>query len=140
MRGLPKVHKQGIPMRPITSGIGSAPHRLAKVLAKPISRMLGSLSAAHLKNSGDLLERLKDIDMTDKKLASFDVKTLFTNVPVKGAMKAIGKVVSEMPSNSLPMPKADFTNLVQLCLEFESFTFNDVEYVQHQGLAMGCYQ
>ena len=52
-------------------------------------------------------------------------------------MKAIGKVVSEMPSDSLPIPKTDFINLVQLCLDFESFTFNDVEYVQHQGLAMG---
>ena len=31
MKGLPKIHKPGIPMRPITSGIGSAPHRLAKL-------------------------------------------------------------------------------------------------------------
>ena len=37
MRGQPKTHKQGIPMRPITSGIGSAPHRLAKHLAKPLT-------------------------------------------------------------------------------------------------------
>ena len=29
MRGLPKVHKPGVPMRPITSGIGSTSHRLA---------------------------------------------------------------------------------------------------------------
>lgn len=36
MRGLPKIHKPGIPMRPITSGIGSAPHGLAKTLAKPL--------------------------------------------------------------------------------------------------------
>ena len=42
MRGLPKVHKAGVPMRPITSGIGSAPHRLAKCLAKPLSAVLGT--------------------------------------------------------------------------------------------------
>ncbi|XP_076049546.1 uncharacterized protein LOC143030277 [Oratosquilla oratoria] len=29
MRGLPKTHKPEIPLRPITSGIGSAPHRCA---------------------------------------------------------------------------------------------------------------
>ena len=40
MYGLPKVHKEGIPMRPITSGIGSAPHKLAKCLAKLFSKIL----------------------------------------------------------------------------------------------------
>ena len=30
LRGLPKIHKTGMPMRPIISGIGSAPHKLAK--------------------------------------------------------------------------------------------------------------
>ena len=42
MRGLPKLHKPGVPMRPITSGIGIASHRLAKVLAKPLSAALGA--------------------------------------------------------------------------------------------------
>ena len=137
MRGVPKVHKQGTPMRPITSGIGSAPHRLAKVLAKPLSKMLGSISDAHLKNSGDLIERLKELDVSKKTMASFDVKALFTNVSVDGAMKAIQKVVNDMTPESLPVPKRDFVKLVRLCLEFGAFTFKDDEYAQHQGLAMG---
>lgn len=62
MRGLPKIHKEDIPMRPITSGVGSAPHRLAKVLAKPLSCNLGAVSDAHVRNSGDMLERLKAVD------------------------------------------------------------------------------
>ncbi len=49
-RGLPKLHAPGIPMRPITSGIGSATHRLAKVLAKPLSTPMGTISSAHLTN------------------------------------------------------------------------------------------
>ena len=49
MKGLPKVHKDGMPMRPITSGIGSAPHRLAKSLAKPLSNALGTISNTHIK-------------------------------------------------------------------------------------------
>ena len=137
MRGLPKVHKPGKPMRPITSGIGSAPHRLAKVLAKPLSRMLGSLNPSHLRNSGELLERLKEIEADNMKLVSFDVKALFTNVTVGGAMKAIKKAVASMPRDSLPIPKTEFIKLVQLCLDFGSFTFNDEEFKQIQGLAMG---
>ncbi|XP_069978475.1 uncharacterized protein [Penaeus vannamei] len=61
MRGLPKVHKPGVPMRPITSGIGSAPHRLAKCLAKPLSAAMGVINDSHLKDSGDLIRHLQSI-------------------------------------------------------------------------------
>ena len=89
MRGLPKTHKLNIPMRPITSGIGSAPHALAKRLAQPLSSTLGSINSAHIRNSGDLIQRLSTTDVHHKKLISFDVKSLFTNVPVEGAMEAV---------------------------------------------------
>ena len=45
--------------------------------------------------------------------------------------------LNKMNAASLPIPKGDFIKLVELCLNFGSFTFNDVEYNQHQGLAMG---
>lgn len=92
MRGLPKVHKPGVPMRPITSGIGSAPHRLAKCLAKPLSTAMGVISDSHLKNSADLIRRLQGSVYKNKKLASFDVKSLFTNVPTDGAIRAVERV------------------------------------------------
>ena len=66
MWGLPKAHKPGIPLRPITSGIGSAPHRLAKVLAKPLSSALGSISGTHLRNSSDLKAQLENTDINGK--------------------------------------------------------------------------
>ena len=131
------MHKTGTPMRPITSGIGSAPHRLAKTLAKPLTKALGSISAAHLRNSGDLLERLKELSFRNKKLASFDVKALFTNVPIEGAIKAIEKALAGIPNDSLPLPRKDYLALVKLCLKFNPFTFNDEEYAQRDGLAMG---
>ena len=124
-------------MRPITSGIGSAPHRLAKLLAKPLSANLGAVSDAHLKNSGELIERLRDINFEDKCLASFDVKSLFTNVPIDGAFEVIKKVVNNMDAGQLPLRKADYLNLVYKCMKFGCFTFNGDEYVQHSGLAMG---
>ena len=124
-------------MRLITSGIGSAPHRLAKLLAKPLSKALGSISEAHLQNSGDLLERLKDVNFRNKRLASFDVKALFTNVPTEGAEKAIEKALSGIPENYLPLPKGDYFSLIKLCLSFSPFIFNGQEYAQIEGLAMG---
>ena len=60
-------------MRPITSGVGSAPQRLAKCHAKPLSAVLGSISCSHLKNFADLLDRLRDIDVRGNRMVSFDV-------------------------------------------------------------------
>lgn len=137
MRGLPKVHKPNIPMRPITSGIGSAPHRLAKRLAKPLSCALGSISNAHLKNSTDLIGRMKNVDLKNKKLASFDVKALFTNVPVDGALRAVEKAINNINDEDLPVPRCDYMKLVSMCIRFGAFVFNDQEYKQHRGLAMG---
>ena len=137
MRGIPKLHKRNIPMRPITSGIGSAPHRLAKLLAKPLSKNLGAISDAHLRNSSDLIDRLQDINFSDKCLASFDVKALFTNVPVDNALKVLKEVVNRMDPNQLPLAKSDYLNLLSMCMKFGGFIFNTEEYIQHSGLAMG---
>ena len=135
MRGLPKTHKKNIPMRPIISGIGAAPHRLAKLLAKPLSAKLGSISGAHLKNSTDLIEKLGTHSYRNKKLVSFDVTSLFTNVPVDEAMKVATETTKKC--TSLPLPEEDFLEVLELCVKFNTFTFNDEEYRQTHGMAMG---
>ena len=134
--GLPKTHKPGVPLRPIISGIGSVVHQLAKVLARPLSRLLGKTSGAHLRNSNDLLERLGRIGFRNIVLASFDVKSLFTNVPCDGAMQALDEVLDPVNSQ-LPLPRADFITAVSMCVRFGSLEFNGKEFRQHHGLAMG---
>ena len=115
----------------------SAPHRLAKILAKPLSNRLGSISSAHLKNSGDLINRFKDMDVKGKKMVSFDVRALFTNVPVDGAMAAASRTLTNASDEDLPVLKEDLLKLVSLRVSFNGFTFEDNEYQQINGLAMG---
>lgn len=116
MRGLPKVHKPGIPLMPITSGVCSAPHRLAKTLAKPLSAALGKISGAHLKKSADLKNRLQGLDISGSKLISFDVKSLFTNVPVDGALSAVEKILELCDVSSLPVSKGNYLKTcVSMC-------------------------
>ena len=137
MRGLPKTHKPGVPMRPITSGIGSAPHRLAKHLAKPLTSALGKISDSHLKNSTDLMRKLREVNFSEKQIVSFDVKSLFTNVPINGAINAVNKVLEEISESELPLNKKDYLKLVEMCMNFGSFTFDSYTYRQHEGLPMG---
>ena len=137
LRGLAKLHKPDIPMRPIMSAIGSAPHRLAAFLAKPLSAALGKISGKHLRNSSDLMSRLRQVVFTNKRLASFDVKSLFTNVPIDGAIAAAKRAVDTMADDDMPLPKDDFLRLVELCVRYGVFEFDGVEYEQVEGLAMG---
>ena len=136
MRGGPKIHKQGVPLRPITSGIGSAPHRLAKMLAKPLSEMLGGICDSHIKNSTDLKNRLKNIGVRSKKLVSFDVESLFTNVPIPEALSAVKEALA-LKNIELPLPMTQFVDLIELCVKYNSFTFEGKEYRQVHGMAMG---
>ena len=39
--GLPKIHKNSIPVRPIVSSIGSITHKTAKYLARVLSPLVG---------------------------------------------------------------------------------------------------
>ena len=115
----------------------SAPHRLANVLAKPLSSTLGSVSGTHLRNSGDLKNRPSKIGFRGKTLLSFDVKALFTSVPVDGALEATALALEGIPSDDLPLPRRDYTRLIELCVRFGSFEFLSEEYTQIEGLAMG---
>ncbi|XP_076043662.1 uncharacterized protein LOC143026776 [Oratosquilla oratoria] len=137
MKGLPKIHKPEIPLRPITSGIGSAPHKLAKILAKPLSSALGSISSTNLRNSADLINKLDNVDFSGKRLVSYDITSLFTNVSVTGAISAIKESLKTIDGDKLPICKRDYMQLVEKCIRFRSFRYKDQEYHLLDGLPMG---
>ena len=88
--GLPKIHKSDIPLRPIISGKGSAPHHdIAKLLAKILSLLLGTIRDAHIKNSGSFLNKLIDIDRNNKSFASLDIKSLFTYIHINRCIERL---------------------------------------------------
>jgi len=79
--GLPKIHKTGYPLRIIVSSINSTLHPLALFLHKIINNNINN-HYSDVKNSQDLVKKLKNIDLTTNiKLASLDVVSLFTNIP-----------------------------------------------------------
>ena len=55
--GLPKIHKEGVPLRPIVSAIGSPTHQLARELVRILNPLQGTTDS-HVKNSTDFVERI----------------------------------------------------------------------------------
>jgi hypothetical protein len=87
--GQPKIHKPDIPLRPIIAFCGATTYNLAKELSKRL-RPLTLKSNHMLKNSRDFIERIKDIKIDhDEVMVSFDVKSLFTCIPLDFARNCI---------------------------------------------------
>ncbi|XP_046393740.1 uncharacterized protein LOC124161462 [Ischnura elegans] len=60
--GLPKIHKDGAPLRPIVSAIGSPTYNLAKFLTNILSPHVGNCDH-HIKNSSEFVKTLADFQL-----------------------------------------------------------------------------
>ena len=139
MYGLPKVHKEGVPMRPIVSTIGSPTYRLAKELARILTPLTGK-NTYTVKNSGEFVRRLKDVVINPAdKLVSFDVTSLFTQVPLDHALKVVEQRLMEdhtlQERTTIPVPH--LVQLTELCVRSTYFSFQNRFYKQKDGAAMG---
>ena len=86
--GLPKVHKPGIPLRPIVSSTGTATYNTAKELSRILKPLVGS-SIHHVQNTRDFVEQLKEVRL---KQGSYDVAALFTSVPIQPVINIIQQI------------------------------------------------
>ena len=139
MYGLPKIHKKETPLRPIVSSIGSVSYQTSKELARILSPLVGR-SPYHVHNNQDLLEDLRSIKLgKDESLMSFDVKALFTSVPIEPAVKIIKKLFEEDQTlrQRTSMAVNHIVSLLEFCLRSTYFTFKGRFYEQKDGAAMG---
>ena len=84
--GLPKIHKPGMPLRPIVSSIGGVTYHTSKEVARILKPLVGK-SEHHVKNTQDFIESIKGIHLSeDQCMVSYDVKALFTPVPTKKSL------------------------------------------------------
>ena len=138
--GIPKLHKENCPMRPIISNIGTITRPLSGWLASLLSPYMGTISSAHVKNSIELKARLQDFATTHStnivRLGSLDVVSLFTRVPTDKVIEFVGRKIDEKSIN-VPIPKNCFLDLLRLCVENNYFQFNDKFYKQKFGISMG---
>ncbi len=87
--GLPKIHKSTIPLRPILSSVNHYSYKIARFfipLLNPIS-----VSSLMIKDSFSFVQELlnSDIDCSKVVIASFDVTSLFTNIPLNETIDII---------------------------------------------------
>ena len=131
--GLPKIHKPDLPLRPIVSSIKSVNYNLSKWISNQLTPLLNLISGSHINNTDDFLSKVKNIDLYNKKVVSFDVVSLFTNVPVTDAINYLKNDISNLGFQPT-IPLDNFIKLIELCTSDCFFSFNGIFYKQKSGL------
>ena len=115
--GLPKIHKKETSLRPTVSSIGSVSYATSKELTRILKPLVGR-SPYHVHNNQDLLEDLRHMKLEkDECLMSFDVKALFTSVPIQPAILVIKKMleVDQELKQRTSMSMDHIVSLLELC-------------------------
>ena len=133
--GLAKVHKPNVPIRPVLSMPGSPYYKIAEKVTKWLSVIPESKINCSTKETVD---QLKNVTLDpDEVVISFDVSSLYTNVPVN---EAIQDAADRLYSGNFPTPpvsKETFTTLTKLSTTNVIVSTHDGLYRQIDGLAMG---
>ena len=131
-----KTHKAGNPLRPIISQIPTPTYRLAKNLNTLLTPYIPS--KYRVQSSSDFL-RIVRSSTPEGTIASLDVESLFTNVPVEETIGMIcDRVYRDNSTPSLSIPEDALRDLLRLCTMKAPFiTHRGEMYTQVDGVAMG---
>ena len=131
--GLPKIHKPEVPLKPIVSScIGAPSYKLSKHIASLISPLAGKTDW-HVRNSKHFVEVMAGLRVEeDKMLVSFDVTSLFTNVPIDEAVHVIRDKLrgDETLEDRTTLSPDRVEELLEACLRSTYFSYEGDFYEQ----------
>ena len=133
--GLAKVHKDGCPLRPVVSMPGSPYHPIAKKVAEWLSLVPQCNINS---NTKDISEDLKNHNVSEsEKLVSFDVVSLYTNVPLIESIDVCANLLFDGNIKLNFIDKETFKTLAKLASCDVIFSTHNGYYKQVDGLSMG---
>ena len=135
--GLPKIHKADIPLRPIVSCVGASTQPLAKFVSDILSKSFLTFNKFRIYNTFDFAEKINNFQLPEGfVLVSFDVVSLFTNIPLDLVLSILEEHFNVIePNTNIPLDV--FLNLIAYLYNNTLFCFNSRFYYQKKGLPMG---
>ena len=123
----------------IRSSTGTVGYNTAKELARILKPLVG-LSSHHLQNTKDFIQQLREVKLQqDETIISYDVKALFTSVPIQPVLNIIKNKLEndQQLQQRTSMSVNQITSLLECCLRSTYFVFQGEYYKQLEGAAMG---
>lgn len=132
--GLPKIHKNNCPLRPVLAAYSTHNFNLAKFLNSILLPL--SVNEYTVKSSSSFASLISSLSFPNSYMVSFDVQSLFTNVPLHETIN----IATDLYVNHSPNPAFDrdtFSTLLKLATLDTFFLCNNAIYEQVDGVAMG---
>ncbi|KFD68190.1 hypothetical protein M514_19672 [Trichuris suis] len=137
---LPKIHKPGNPFRPIISNVGSATSGIGSYVSRIIRPLTGNKNSSTL-NSKEFVRQIREIELQeDDMLVSYDVKDLFTSIPLSYTYNIIFEALDTDSSlkERTKLNPYHIVDLIKFCMtEGNYFHFQGEHFSQTQGAPMG---
>ncbi|VDP31184.1 unnamed protein product [Echinostoma caproni] len=114
----------------------SLQHKMAKWLVIVLEPVHRSMVKHTVKDSFELVDIFNKINIEGKHMASFDVHSLFTNVPVREVIQIIWDDVEKENIRLCPLVSV-LERLLLLCTNDVSFSLQGNAYRQIDGAATG---
>ena len=137
--GLPKMHKlksasDQLKVRPIVSCINAYNYGLSSYLAKMVNPLIPKDYCAD--DTFSFVQDVRNIDTHGCFMVSYDVTSLFTNIPLEETIELAVNLVFEKNPN-IKISKAELKELFQVATSQSHFLFDGNFYDQVDGVAMG---
>ena len=109
-------------------------------LAKYLTKLLAPLRESEyiIKSTKDFIGKVKSKEVANGyQMVSFDVKSLFTNVPLDRTIDIVLRRIYDQHELQISITRSEMEELLILCTKNVHFTFDNVIKVQNDGVAMG---
>ncbi|KAJ8031266.1 Deleted in malignant brain tumors 1 protein [Holothuria leucospilota] len=133
---LPKVHKKGVPGRPVISACGSATEGLSEIVDFFLQPYLSTIPS-FIKDTDDFIRKIRDINVIPPGafLVTIDVVALYPSIPHTNGLRALGDFLREcqLPTKVI----SGILKMSELVLFKNVFEFNSEYFLQMSGTAIG---
>ena len=141
--GLPKDHKQNLPLRPVVSACDSPVTGISIILERILHQLL-DFAPAHLPNTNEALDDICTIfpylqAPEETILATLDVVGLYPSIPIEEGVNAVGGILEQHVKrmNMFGLNVCEVKDLLQFVLTNNLFRFGPQIFHQLEGVAMG---
>ena len=130
-----KIHKKGYPARPVVSMINTPEYQLAKLMDRLIKPYIPNKYM--LDSTQDFLQKMNEFTPKKEQITvSFDVISLFTNVPLAETIELIASYVYAKDNPSCPPFNKDIFVKLMFKATQGLFLYKDELYQQINGVTM----
>ncbi|UYV78612.1 hypothetical protein LAZ67_16002141 [Cordylochernes scorpioides] len=135
--GLPKTHKPGIPLRPIIAYHLSPAYKLSKYLSGYLTPLVkASPQSSAIRDIPSFVQSVNSLcPVPNTVMVSYDVVAMYLSLPHQLIIRQLTKFLQDNQVD--PRTAESIVALSSLCLDFTTFTFNNLFFKQIRGSPMG---